>query len=367
MKKWLILFSGILIVACNSGQQEGEGAVVSGTINFPSNGYVYLEELVPDGYEVIDSVRISGGQKFSLKSRKTTHDIYRINFFNKQKQPIILGDQDLWVEADGNSQDGRFVGSGSKEMDAISYIANLQREYRTNSSLFFQKIGTAKNNKDSAAYLNLQNEVELHQTNYESAIMESVRSQQGSLTGLLILTESFEIEPYLDFYDEQMPIMKTELADSWYYNRIYDQYVDVKKVAIGSIAPDFRLPDPEGNMIDLNSMRGKYVFLDFWASWCQPCRMENPELVKVYQKFTGPDFEILGVSFDKKKENWTKAISKDKLTWIHVSDLKYFDSEMLQLYNISNVPTTFLLDPEGRIIAKNIHANELEEILARVL
>ena len=107
--------------------------------------------------------------------------------------------------------------------------------------------------------------------------------------------------------------------------------------------------------------------MDFWASWCQPCRIENPNLVKVYEKFVGPKFDIFGVSFDKKKENWIKAIEKDGLTWSHVSDLKYLDSEMIELYNITNVPTTFLLDPDGKIIAKNIHADALENILKEVL
>ncbi|MCK5701089.1 MAG: TlpA family protein disulfide reductase, partial [Cyclobacteriaceae bacterium] len=146
---------------------------------------------------------------------------------------------------------------------------------------------------------------------------------------------------------EQMPIMKNQLADSWFFNQLYNQYQDIKMIAIGSVAPDFSLPDPDGNMITLNSLRGKYVFLDFWASWCEPCMLENPNLVVVYDKFKDSDFEILGVSFDKKKENWTKAIEHDGLEWEHVSDLKYFDSEMIDLYNIVNVPTTILLDPKG--------------------
>lgn len=141
----------------------------------------------------------------------------------------------------------------------------------------------------------------------------------------------------------------------------------IERTAIGSVAPDFSLEDPNGKLIHLSSFQGKYLFIDFWASWCQPCRIENPELVKVYEKLKGSQFEILGVSFDKKKERWVKAIEKDGLTWPQVSDLKYLDSEMVELYNITNVPMTFLLDPDGKIIAKNLHATDLENILEELL
>ena len=141
----------------------------------------------------------------------------------------------------------------------------------------------------------------------------------------------------------------------------------VQKLEIGSIAPNFSLPDPDGRLIHLSDFRGKYIFLDFWGSWCLPCRKENPELVKVYNQFKGQDFEILGIAFDKKKDKWIDAIESDGLEWPQVSDLKYFDSEMIGLYNIVNVPTTMLLNPEGKIIAINVHADELEKLLKKLL
>jgi peroxiredoxin len=139
------------------------------------------------------------------------------------------------------------------------------------------------------------------------------------------------------------------------------------KLDIGSMAPEFSLPDRKGRQVSLSDFRGKYVFLDFWASWCLPCRKENPDLVRVYNKFKGQNFEMLGIAFDKKREKWIDAIQSDGLEWPQVSDLKYFDSEMIELYSIVNVPTTMLVDPEGKIVAMNLHADELENLLSKLL
>ena len=139
-----------------------------------------------------------------------------------------------------------------------------------------------------------------------------------------------------------------------------------QKLVIGSEAPGFSLHNPAGDLVSLADFRGKYLFLDFWASWCQPCRKENPDLMKVYNHFKDQNFEILGIALDKKKDKWMYAIEADGLEWPQVSDLKYFDSEIIELYNIQSVPTTILLDPEGKIIAKNLHAKDLENLLSEI-
>jgi peroxiredoxin len=141
----------------------------------------------------------------------------------------------------------------------------------------------------------------------------------------------------------------------------------LKKTAVGQPAPEISLPDPDGKVITLSSFKGKYVLVDFWAKWCGPCRQENPNVVKAYKQFKGKGFDILGVSLDRTKEDWVKAIKEDGLTWNHVSDLKYFQSQAAQDYNISGIPFSILVDPKGIIVAKNLRGSALQKKLAEVL
>jgi peroxiredoxin len=131
-------------------------------------------------------------------------------------------------------------------------------------------------------------------------------------------------------------------------------------------APEILLPDTAGNIVALSSLRGKYVLLDFWASWCGPCRLNNPELVTTYKKFKGNNFTMLGVSLDTKKEEWLKAIEDEGLTWMQVSDLKEWSSVAVAPYGVRGIPTNYLIDPDGKIVDTNLAGQNLQETLQRV-
>ncbi|NQD71779.1 TlpA family protein disulfide reductase [Sphingobacterium shayense] len=141
----------------------------------------------------------------------------------------------------------------------------------------------------------------------------------------------------------------------------------LESTSVGKKAPGITQLTPEGEPFSLSDLRGKYVLIDFWAAWCPDCRRENPSLVKTYAEFSGENFEILGVSFDRKHEDWVKAIKTDKLTWKHVSDLQNWQNAAGTLYGVRSIPQNVLVDPEGIIVARNIHGEELDNKLRELL
>lgn len=181
----------------------------------------------------------------------------------------------------------------------------------------------------------------------------------GSIVALQSAKHSafpYFVEKYLDEFGTESESAK----------RLQTQMKGEMKLIKGAVAPDFAQDDPDGKPINLSDFRGKYVLVDFWASWCGPCRKENPHVLKLYNKYHDMGFEILGVSLDKKKEPWVKAIEKDKLPWNHVSDLKGWSNEVSNMYGVKSIPHTILLDQEGRIIARNLRSNTLAHELKKI-
>ena len=148
---------------------------------------------------------------------------------------------------------------------------------------------------------------------------------------------------------------------------IAQQVAETMRSPLGKELPDFSQADPDGNMVSLKSFRGKYVLIDFWASWCGPCRGENPNVLAAYNRYKDKNFTVLGISLDREKQKWLDAIAADGLTWTHVSDLKGWQNEVAQKFGISSIPQNFLLDPKGKVIGKNLRGEALEAKLASVI
>jgi peroxiredoxin len=182
---------------------------------------------------------------------------------------------------------------------------------------------------------------------------------------LLYVTNQLNTDPQVM---EQRYNKLTSAAKTNVYSKALDQMVEAMHFgAIGSNAPDFVQNDADGKPISLSSFRGKYVLIDFWASWCGPCRRENPAVVAAYNQFKDKNFTILGVSLDQDKQKWLDAVKNDNLTWTHVSDLAYWNNAVAKKYNVSSIPQNYLLDPSGKIIAKNLRGEELRQKLSELL
>jgi peroxiredoxin len=207
------------------------------------------------------------------------------------------------------------------------------------------------------------------QQTVQRSIDKLVNQKPNSVVTAFILaaTYSFNENPAVleERYNKLQPAVKETEAGK----QLAITIADSKIGAIGSMATDFTQADTSGVPVSLSSFRGKYVLVDFWASWCGPCRMENPNVVQNYKKFSPKNFTVLGVSLDRpgQKNKWIDAIHEDSLTWTHVSDLQFWNNAAAKIYKIQSIPQNYLLDPEGKIIAKNLRGEALEAKLCELL
>ncbi len=210
-------------------------------------------------------------------------------------------------------------------------------------------------------------EVDLHQS-YLDDILSKVpvnsHAYQLALTGIVTALQARK-HPNYTLYGKRL-IKKYDKAHPELIAGLKQKILGASAFLPGAVAPDFAQQTPAGEIMNLSDLRGKIVLVDFWASWCGPCRRENPNVKKVYEKYKDKGFDILGVSLDRNKASWERAIKQDGLPWHHVSDLKGWKNEVAQLYSVSSIPHTILLDQEGKIIASKLRAHTLEQALAQI-
>lgn len=222
----------------------------------------------------------------------------------------------------------------------------------------------------SPAFQNtIQARYKVLQDEQKSVIKNFITSHPSSYISLLALSSVAGPTPEVAEVEPLYNILSADLKNSEGGKQLKMSIDALKITAIGAIAPDFTQNDVSGKPVSLSSFKGKYVLLDFWASWCGPCRQENPNVVKMYNKYKGKNFTVLGVSLDKAdgKQAWLAAIKNDGLTWTQVSDLKFWSNFAVSLYGVQSIPQNFLISPEGKIVAKNLRGDDLDKMLEKFL
>jgi peroxiredoxin len=358
-----IFLIGILVGCSESNSQsQNEGITITGTVTNAPEGLIILEKLQRTSTEPLDTIEVKDDNTYSLNFNGEA-GFYRVNFFNKQAATVVLDQDDLIIDFDGNSQARSIQPTGSREMDQIEAFYKAindsfgPREQTINNDFVAANEAGDTEKADAArdAYMELQKEKQLYSA-------ELIRQNEVNL-GTYQLVSSLDKDTQLELVDSLAQVLNTMYPGRFYIEELVSNMEKARATSIGVVAPEINLPNPEGEEVALSSLRGKVVLVDFWAQWCKPCRMENPNVVSAYNKFKDKGFTVYGVSLDRTKDKWLQAIEEDGLTWTHVSDLKYFNSVAAETYGINAIPFSILLDRDGKIIAKNLRGKNLDDTL----
>jgi len=376
MKKLAIftLFT-ILITSCGTN----ESFTIKGKLSNSAEGTIILQELKSTDKIILDSAKINKDGSFTLKGKNNKPAFYSIYLAKNNDITLVISPgNELFIIADAKDLPHTYVVKGPKNAE-LSWALNkkLNETLKKVSKLgqtYEDSLGSRNILKIRAKLDSTYKVIEADQKTFTK---EFIRKNVHSLVSIMALyqqigpkrsvlnpTEDFEI---FKMVDSVMYISFPEADAVISLHNVMKDLSDVqmakiateKRTAIGAIAPEIALPSVKGDSVRLSSTRGKYTLLDFWASWCEPCRTENPLLINTYWRYKYAGFEVFQVSLDRNKEAWLNAVQSDKLFWINVCDLKMWNSPTAILFGVESIPTNFLLDTKGKIVAKNLTIVEL--------
>jgi thiol-disulfide isomerase/thioredoxin len=361
-----------LAFACGRTKQNGNFELKGNFSN--SNGEtIYLEKLNSAKPIIVDSVVIDENGNFEFLDYTPKTGFYRIKTSQQNFAMLILDSADqITVKADVKDLGNTYQVEGSHETSLFIEYNEMskKRDKRLDSLNGVFQVMMESHKMDSKRMDSLSKVFEVPYYEIVNAendrISKKIKDNSGSYASIMAI-QALDPDKYSDTYQALDAGLSSKFPGDQNVKMFHNMVSKMLATKIGEEAPEIILPSPEGQDMALSSLRGKVVLIDFWASWCGPCRKEMPNVVKAYKKYKNKGFEIFGVSLDQDRDRWLEAIAKDGMTWPQVSDLKYWGSDVVKQYNIQGIPFTVLLDRNGKIIAKNLRGEALDQKLASVL
>jgi peroxiredoxin len=323
-----------------------------------------------NGKETTDSAKVQAG-KFSLQAKCVEPTLFWVTVSTDLKDPNSFsffpdaGQSKLNLI--GDSLPFSKAEAGINQADYLLYRVFINELVAIQAKLN-QDYAVASQKGDMAAQQAVQMAYQELNARYVAGVKSFVKEHPASLVSAFVVYNDFTNPAIaIDEVEIALAALDPSLSQSNYYIAVQKKVEDRRGTTVGYKATNFSQAAPDGKIVKLSDFKGQYVLIDFWASWCRPCRMENPNVVAAYNKFKDKGFTVLGVSMDSNKEPWLQAIRQDNLTWTQVSDLKGWGNEVGKLYGVQGIPQNFLVDKDGKIIAKDLRGAALEEKLAEVL